>query len=474
MDSVMTKRIANDHFRCQRRWILAVSLTVTSSFGPGFADDPRQLGLRKSPQRLPSVSTSDTRDASTANVDYLRPREISAAPNPSSLSPSPPHDKAGKIQRCVDRSSTGSNASSKLINPTGAARDFIQVSNESEEPIRWLRSSSSFANAEVARRLLKQANREYRVGAWMSAESTAWEALRWSAEAIDLSDRETAKTRLGGRMSHATKQLKTARDAIREARDFSGVYGAIDEKAINRMALSHETNVLDNAETVGLTGMDAADRYLDEARVALAGIAARSVEAAQSMDLLAAIHLGQADAAKLPSATALCLRRAALQGQPSNASLASRLGIHLAEVGLLDEATWVLEHSLSLEHDPATADALVAVFRRTGQREQAARLLAVSQNRLQEQNANAVPRIPEITELSPDEFASISKPVMNTSRSEPLKAMLASSRKDEGQTQPPITQESAQSVLQENRDSKDSSGKPGMVRRFLNSFKRVW
>ena len=36
---------------------------------------------------------------------------------------------------------------SKLINPTGAARDFIQVSNESEEPIRWLRSSSSSANA---------------------------------------------------------------------------------------------------------------------------------------------------------------------------------------------------------------------------------------------------------------------------------------------------------------------------------------
>ncbi len=114
----------------------------------------------------------------------------------------------------------------------------------------------------------------------------------------------------------------------------------VDSYSMRRMIMSHQTAVLDSQPIDTLTATDAIDRYLDEARVRLAGIAAKSVEAAQAMDLLAAIYLGRADARTLPSSTALCLRRAALQGQPANASLAMRLGMHLADLGLYQEARW--------------------------------------------------------------------------------------------------------------------------------------
>ncbi|MGI9472168.1 MAG: hypothetical protein ACR2NZ_11575 [Rubripirellula sp.] len=393
---------------------------------------------------------------------------------------------AAQVQRCSVEVPLRNATAQQALAPPISAQEALRASTDNEGPVRWLRSSSSSANAEVSRQLIEQANREYRTGAWLSAESTAWEALRWAAEGIDLSDRETAKTHLGVRVNHSSELLRIARDAIREARDFSGAYGTINAEAITRMALSHSTDVLDEVPTHGLTGTDAADRYLDEARVALAGIAERSVEAAQSMDLLAAIHLGQADARKLPSSTALCLRRAALQGQPKNASLASRLGMHLADVGLLDEARWALEHSLAMEHDGATADALVAVLRRSGRGEQAVRVLASIQNRSQSNTPDLGPRIPEITELSPSEFASISKPTMNVSRSGSVNAMLASSRKSTGVSVESVSLTPKQSVLDDASASQDkadglessqeptSEKKPGVIRRMMSSLKRVW
>ncbi len=245
-------------------------------------------------------------------------------------------------------------------------------------PARWLRSTSSSAAAEVARRLVGQATREFEVGAWLSAETSAWNAVRWAAESVDLAARERGETVA----ATSLRDLQAARDAIREARDFSGVYGPVDGEAIQRMAMSHQTDVLDDESLVGLTATDASDRYLDHARVLLAPIARQSFEAAQGMDLLAAIQLGRADAKTLPSATALCLRRAALQGQPGNASLASRLGMHLADLGLLAEARWALEHSLAIENDPTTASALAQVLRRSGQHDQAAQLLAQIESQL--------------------------------------------------------------------------------------------
>lgn len=369
-----------------------------------------------------------------------------------------------------------------------------RIEKPAEPPTtKWLRTSSSSATAEVARRLISQATREFNVGASLSAETSAWEAIRWAAEAVDLTTRETP-TLANQSSETALKKLEFAREAIREARDFAGTYGAVNSEAIARMAKSHVTNVLDDETTAGLSATDAADRYLDAARTQLAQIAASSVEAAQAMDLLAAVYLTRADAKTLPSSTALCLRRAALQGQPNNASLASRLGMHLADVGLIDEARWALEHSVSLDPDPETAEALVNVLRRSGQDDDAARLLNAMQAR---DNANffarsdqspaskqSIPKsrlvpsakrskikIPEITQLSPADFAALSKPVMPIETpSTPTEPSLVNAKKKVIAVPASARINSADEPIVEDTNEK----KPGVVRRFFRSLKSVW
>jgi hypothetical protein len=362
---------------------------------------------------------------------------------------------------------------------------------------RWLRSSSSSAATEVARRLLAQGSAEFNVRAWLSAETTAWEALRWAAEAVDLEDRERGNAPpLPSRT--ALSQLNLAKTAIHEARDFAGKYGEVDGDAIARMTRSHVTDVLDHVPTEGLTDTDASDRYLDEARVALAAIASRSSEAAQTMDLLAAVYLGRAEPKTLPSATALCLRRAALQGQPGNANLATRLGMHLSDVGLLDEACWVLKHSLSIREDRQTSDTLASVLQRSGRAQDAAELIA--KTRTPAANAaspgqstpdrkpigSGQPRIPEIVELSPADFAALSKPVIPASHRAQATGSAATSASATpsnvttvASTRTTLTDSAedsrgAESVTAANGSASDISEKPGAARRFFDLFRRGW
>ena len=343
--------------------------------------------------------------------------------------------------------------------------------------VRSLRSNSASACANKARHLIDQAMLEYATSAWLSAEATAWEALRSAAEGIDLANREIAKVHLGVSNRDAIKRLQAARIAIREARDFSGVYGIADGEAISRMAISHTTDVLDDLPCDNLSGNDASDRYLDAARVSLAGIASKSVEAAHSMDLLAAIYLQQGDSKKLHGATALCLRRAALQGQPANASLASRLGMHLLDIGLIDEASWTLKHSLSLEKDEATTRAYIAVLQQSGRQAEAKQV----SDKLQPVLGSIVtsdPRIPTVEQLSPRQFAAISKPVMTASVGNRTNASMVSSKGPVAtQTQLVTTRKNESvdpNVVPQYGEDPETASKPNVLQRFIGSVKRFW
>jgi hypothetical protein len=331
--------------------------------------------------------------------------------------------------------------------------------------------------------LIEQASTEYSIGAWASAETSAWEALRFAAEGVELASREGVSASGGRGHTPALANLQIARTAIREARDFGGHYGVSDGNSIRRMAMSHQTAVLDSQPVDTLTAADAIDRYLDEARVRLSGIAAQSVEAAQAMDLLAAIYLGRADAKTLPSSTALCLRRAALQGQPGNASLSLRLGLHLADLGLYREARWALEHSLKLDPSPEAYSALASVLRSSGYPDEAARIMASAPAATAEPGTPRT-RIPQVETLSPEEFAAISKPVMqNRTESNRVSGMLASAKSNlfrVGRTTPDPETPDAETPDAEtlgndaSTQSPDDAAKPSMLRRFFNSFLRVW
>ncbi|MCC9601286.1 hypothetical protein LOC67_12085 [Stieleria sp. JC731] len=277
---------------------------------------------------------------------------------------------------------------------------------------RWLQSVTIDSCSARSEQHLADAYREYRVGAWSSAEASAWKALELIATGIDIADRQTAASNTQPR---AAKQLRTAKTAMIEARDFLSGGAAIDVDRINAIATSHQTPIFAGGVPEGITTTEAADRYLDYARMNLAPLAKYHVMAAQAMDLVAAIELGRNDRSHLPEETSLCLRRAALQGQPENASLAARLGMQLAEMGLDREATWTLKHAMDLQPNAGVAATLATVQQRQGDREAAMRLTASL--RMQMPQTEKPTRTPEVIELSPSQFAAIS-PAFNVGQSQ--------------------------------------------------------
>ncbi len=338
------------------------------------------------PSRLP---TGPTHLPST-NTPHSQPQEalIERLPEPKPSSDEVPH---GPIAQYV------------TVAPAAQSSRFepMQVL-----PQPWLPSVTPSTQYSEGRRLLDRAHHEYTVSAYASAEASAWNALRKLAAAVDTST---------GCVT-ASENLEIAETAMREARDFAGKSTPADAATIERLIRCHQTAVLKPthakpAGEVHVTATEAIDRYMNEARVRLSHIASQSVDAAEAMDLIGSISLGRYQSETLPNETALTLRRAALQGQPRNGMLASMLGRHLAQLGLLDESRWALEHALSIQPDVDTQRTLVGVLQRSGKIDEAReRQLA-----MQQPSGNpspSSPRIPEVIQLTPEQFAAVSQPVM--------------------------------------------------------------
>lgn len=292
----------------------------------------------------------------------------------------------------------------------------------------WLQSTTPMASSDKACQKLDQAKVEYHSKAWLSAEQSAWEAISLFSQAIDLRSRNDGSDRID-----AGDRFRVAKNAILEARDFGSSYATTDSESLLRLAKSHRTTLIATDDVDGLTTAVAVDRYLDLARRNLAPIAARDSRCAEAIDFLAAIYLGRNESKQLPGETALCLRRAALQGQPDNADLAARLGMQLADVGLVDEAKWALEHSLQMNFQPVIANRLASLMQYSGQdaaadqwRNQVATRsrfregvpadsidsVSADSNQFSTNSESQHVSVPMITQLSPSEFASVSKPVM--------------------------------------------------------------
>ena len=335
----------------------------------------------------------------------------------------------------------------------------------------WLRSSTASSHRRDARRLLDQALQEYNVGAWASAEASAWNSLRRSAEGLDIAGSASRAT------ESASAYLGIARTAIREARDFSGVYGDLSSAGVGRIARSHRTAVLKN-EQQAVTATDAIDRYLNAARLHLSRIAAARVEAAEAMDLIAAIHLSRNEPRTLPNETSLCLRRAALQGQPHNASLALRLGMQLADLGLDQEAQWALGHSMSIEPTREAAETLAVVLQRSGDRDAAARIAEQAKRRFAAVSASSAPRVPEVTHLTPQQFASVSPSViMPSDRLQTVQANLAAQPGNDQNAvlQPASYRPDAESEDREQeREQEKTNPIKATAKRLLTPFGKLW
>jgi hypothetical protein len=261
-----------------------------------------------------------------------------------------------------------------------------------------------------AEQSLETAYREYAVGAWASAEASAWSSLELAATGVDVSQHDAESPRRG----RAVTDLRAARTALDEARDFVVEGAALDAQQLRVRVASHRTPVFPDGLPEGMLATEAVECYLDYAREKLAPLAAASVHAAQAMDLLAAIGLGRNRADALPEETALCLRRAALGGQPHNARLALRLGAQLAEMGLNAEAEQVLTQAMRLRPSRFTAQKLAQVQRALGRaRRYAAPSMAATWPSAGGRQVVPGRRrgVPEVVELSPRQFASVSPPL---------------------------------------------------------------
>ena len=359
---------------------------------PSEAPAPSRT-TRRVPQRLPSTTPTEI----PRGFSVTAPRPIEQTKRTELIETIP----VGAVTNAADL--FGYPLDRALIEPLRNTQPEQSSSENSEVPRRWLQSVTSDSCSERANAMLEDAYREYSVGAWASAESSAWQALELIATGIDIADRKSSP---GEASPTAAKNLHSARRALIEARDFVQAGAAIDEDRLSGLSASHSTPVYADGPTPGLTATEAVDRYLDYARIKLAPLATYQVRAAQAMDLIAAIGLGRDDESQLPEESALCLRRAALQGQPTNENLARRLGLQLADMGLDAEAEWTLKHAMSISPTPQTAQTLADVMQRRGDRETAMELMASLRQSMPQQQQQK--RIPEVIQLSPQQFAAIS------------------------------------------------------------------
>lgn len=369
-----------------------------------------------------SVATRPSRLPATGGDGFVKKHDSLPAPVPGTMPNSP---------RTRTRLASAAPQRSEILAQTPSAAP-------SAAPL-YLTSQTAQSQIDAASELFQQASLEYQCGAFASAETSAWDALEKAAQAIDLAATSSDGRAPGApRRRSAAERLHLGRRAIVEAQDFVGPFAQDNRRAIARLARSHETPVVRetlppmrasySAEARARLGRslqsshrpddfptvsEAIDRYLDFARTNFSGIASESLLAAQTMDLLAAIRMGRAEPEQLPGPTAVCLRRAAVQGQSNNPDLVAKLGHQLADIGLVDEARWALGHSLKLQHNPVHAARLARlqnVPRQAPASQYGSSILAATRPR---PRANQEPKhAPEVTNISPQQFAAISHSVI--------------------------------------------------------------
>ena len=228
------------------------------------------------------ASTSESMNASAAlmPITSARPQRL-PVPLPS------PQSSLGSPSSFQTKLAGASRKRAELISN--------QVPSNSLNSSVYLATQTASSQFEIASGLLQQAQLEYDCSAFASAETSIWESLQRSAQAIDLVN--TGAMRPVDEVS-ALKRLHRGRRALIEACDFVGPFAQQDPLAIARLARAHETPVLretlppmrttfDPTSPVNAdlpTGSEAIDRYLDYARIQFSVLSGKSL-------LLSLIHI---------------------------------------------------------------------------------------------------------------------------------------------------------------------------------------
>jgi len=220
----------------------------------------------------------------------------------------------------------------------------------------------------------------------MSAADAATDSLRKLTQAIDL---QTSSNVAGTR-------LAAALTAMWEAEDFVGRYGTVDSVAIARMVRSHETPVLKGIDASGLSGIAAADHYMNFARRALGSIAGADPLCSHAIAMLAKSYRQRADESPIALAASVHLMRAAAQSASDDLGITMELASVLRQANLPGESAALQDHAEGLATSRPKAaldsDEAIEIF-----------LAAVASG-----NQSASQAV-KVQQISPEAFAGISR-----------------------------------------------------------------
>jgi hypothetical protein len=132
---------------------------------------------------------------------------------------------------------------------------------------------------------------------------------------------------------------------------------------------------------------------------------------------------------------------------------------------------------LSLEKDEATTRAYIAVLQQSG-RQAEAKQVSDNLQPVLGSIVNSDPRIPTVEQLSPRQFAAISKPVMTASVGNRTNASLVSSKGPVASQTQLVTARKNESVdpnvVPQYGEEPETASKPNVLQRFIGSVKRFW
>lgn len=257
---------------------------------------------------------------------------------------------------------------------------------------------------------------------YLTAEDKAIAALELIAQSIDTRQQS----------SLATRDLRIALTAIREAEDFVGKFGMVDGEAITRMIRSHSTEILKPYNTSNLSGLAAADVYLDWSRRCLTPLATADPLGSEAIRILAISHRSRDSGTPFGIATAVHLMRAASDGTPENQRVYRDYQATLEIAGLQNRSRIALAQGTALgEIDDQRA------LRRPLDGTPATLASARSDNGLQSPQNRDV----EVLEVSPEQFAAIS-PAMAGPLGTPNQQWMPAEGQMSAQHQKPVQQRS--------------------------------
>src|SRR6056297_3156987 len=234
----MSSRKRNAVRRDGHRWLIAVALgcaapatmpevplarsqppvAEAAAALPRHAPRPRPAAPAShvGPRRLPVVNASSDIEAGQSERGLAIPADWIDHSAATELEPHPDPDAA---------------APRKIASPP----NFPQASAS----LGSMRSITADTCGRRAAEHLDDAYREYSVGAWASAEASAWKAMERIAIGLDVAAERTKTSALPS----AAVALRDGRRALREARDFVTAGAVIDAARMEAIAASHQTPV---------------------------------------------------------------------------------------------------------------------------------------------------------------------------------------------------------------------------------------